>query len=240
MTSGATPTSSSTGDAEPQAVRFSPFPRIAGRCGQSRAIPAKGLTGPGYDGHTFWDTESFILPMLTYTAPAAAGEELRWRHATMDKAKARAAELGQRGAMFPWRSINGDEQLDIGRHRRCARASADIANATARYLRAAEDEKFETECGWSCGTRLPGSAITTSTASSGSTARPDPTSTPPSSPCSPISPPGRTRATPPQISTEAPRHRRTAWGDQCRSGALGIMRGRDDHPIRRGARASAV
>ena len=138
------------GDAElQQAVRFSLFHVLqAGARGQSRAIPAKGLTGPGYDGHTFWDTESFILPMLTYTAPAAAGEELRWRHATMDKAKARAAELGQRGAMFPWRSINGDECSGYwpagtaGVH-----VSADIANATARYLRATHDEKFETECG---------------------------------------------------------------------------------------------
>ncbi|NED65325.1 family 65 glycosyl hydrolase, partial [Streptomyces sp. SID10244] len=120
----------------------------AGARGQSRAIPAKGLTGPGYDGHTFWDTESFILPMLTYTVPAAAGEELRWRHATMDKAKSRAAELGQRGAMFPWRSINGDECSGYwpagtaGVH-----VSADIANATARYLRATNDEQFEAECG---------------------------------------------------------------------------------------------
>lgn len=132
-----------------QAVRFALFHVLqAGARGQSRAIPAKGLTGPGYDGHTFWDTESFILPMLTYTVPAAAGEELRWRHSTMDKAKSRAAELGQRGAMFPWRSINGDECSGYwpagtaGVH-----VSADIANATARYLRATNDEQFETECG---------------------------------------------------------------------------------------------
>lgn len=132
-----------------QAVRFALFHVLqAGARGQSRAIPAKGLTGPGYDGHTFWDTESFILPMLTYTVPAAAGEELRWRHSTMDKAKSRATELAQRGAMFPWRSINGDECSGYwpagtaGVH-----VSADIANATARYLRATDDEQFETECG---------------------------------------------------------------------------------------------
>lgn len=132
-----------------QAVRFALFHVLqAGARGQSRAIPAKGLTGPGYDGHTFWDTESFILPMLTYTVPAAAGEELRWRHATLDKAKARATELSQRGAMFPWRSINGDECSGYwpagtaGVH-----VSADIANATARYMRATHDELFETECG---------------------------------------------------------------------------------------------
>ncbi|MFT4085744.1 MAG: glycosyl hydrolase family 65 protein [Gordonia sp. (in: high G+C Gram-positive bacteria)] len=132
-----------------QAVRFSLFHVLqAGARGQSRSIPAKGLTGPGYDGHTFWDTESFVLPMLTYTVPAAAGEELRWRHSTLPQARARAAELGQRGAMFPWRSINGDECSGYwpagtaGIH-----VSADIANATARYLRATNDEAFEVECG---------------------------------------------------------------------------------------------
>lgn len=132
-----------------QAIRFSLFHVLqAGARGQSRQIPAKGLTGPGYDGHTFWDTESFVLPMLTYTVPGAAGEELRWRHATLDKAKARAAELAQKGAMFPWRTIDGDECSGYwpagtaGVH-----VSADIANATGRYLRATNDEAFEVECG---------------------------------------------------------------------------------------------
>ncbi|AVL99805.1 family 65 glycosyl hydrolase [Gordonia iterans] len=132
-----------------QAIRFSLFHVLqAGARGQSRQIPAKGLTGPGYDGHTFWDTESFILPMLTYTVPAAAGEELRWRHSTLDKARARARELGQSGAMFPWRTIDGDECSGYwpagtaGVH-----VSADIANATGRYLRATNDEAFEVECG---------------------------------------------------------------------------------------------
>jgi hypothetical protein len=76
--------------------------------------PAKGLTGPGYDGHTFWDTEAFVLPMLTYTIPPAAREVLRWRHPTLDRARQRAHELGQAGAMFPWRSINGDNARDTG------------------------------------------------------------------------------------------------------------------------------
>jgi alpha,alpha-trehalose phosphorylase len=131
------------------AVRFALFHVLqAGARGESRAIPAKGLTGPGYDGHAFWDTESFVLPMLTYTLPVAASQELRWRHATMDKAKARAAELAQKGAMFPWRSINGDECSGYwpagtaGVH-----VSADIANAVARYLNATNDEQFDVECG---------------------------------------------------------------------------------------------
>ena len=73
------------------------------------AIPAKGLTGPGYDGHTFWDTEGFVLPVLTYTAPRAAADALRWRHSTLDLARERARSLGLAGRRFPWRTIHGEE-----------------------------------------------------------------------------------------------------------------------------------
>ena len=132
-----------------QAMRFAIFHVLqAGARGQARAIPAKGLTGPGYDGHTFWDTETFVLPMLTYTIPAAAREVLRWRHSTLDKARQRAHELGQAGAMFPWRSINGDECSGYWLAGTAAvHITADIANATARYLAATHDTQFETECG---------------------------------------------------------------------------------------------
>ena len=69
------------GDAElQQAIRFGLFHTLqAGARGEQRAIAAKGLTGPGYDGHTFWDTEMFVLPVLTYTAPHASADALRWR-----------------------------------------------------------------------------------------------------------------------------------------------------------------
>ena len=132
-----------------QAVRFAIFHVLqAGVRGQARAIPAKGLTGPGYDGHTFWDTETFVLPMLTYIGPKAAREVLRWRHSTLSRAKNRARELGQAGAMFPWRSINGDECSGYWPAGTAAvHITADIANATARYLGATGDTEFETECG---------------------------------------------------------------------------------------------
>ena len=132
-----------------QAVRFAIFHVLqAGARGQARAIPAKGLTGPGYDGHTFWDTETFVLPMLTYIGPKAAREVLRWRHSTLGRAKNRARELGQAGAMFPWRSINGDECSGYWPAGTAAvHITADIANATARYLAATGDTEFETECG---------------------------------------------------------------------------------------------
>ncbi|GAB2667600.1 glycosyl hydrolase family 65 protein [Gordonia jinhuaensis] len=138
------------GDAElQQAVRFAMFHVLqAGARGEARSIGAKGLTGSGYDGHTFWDTETFVLPVLTYTSPAAAREVLRWRHSTLDKARNRASELGQFGAMFPWRSINGDECSSYWPAGTAAvHITADIAHATAKYLNATHDKEFEAECG---------------------------------------------------------------------------------------------
>ncbi len=95
------------GDTElQQAVRFGLFHTLqAGARAEQRAIAAKGLTGPGYDGHTFWDTERFVLPVLTYTAPEAAADALRWRRETLDLARERARQLGLKGAAFPWRTI---------------------------------------------------------------------------------------------------------------------------------------
>ncbi|NLE82172.1 MAG: glycoside hydrolase family 65 protein [Rhodococcus sp.] len=138
------------GDAElQQAVRFGLFHVLqAGARGESRAIPAKGLTGPGYDGHAFWDTETYVLPVLTYTLPDSARDALRWRHTTLDKAKARAQQLGQQGAAFPWRSINGQECSGYWPAGTAAfHVGADVAAATSRYLAATGDTEFETEFG---------------------------------------------------------------------------------------------
>lgn len=85
-----------------QAVRFALFHVLqAGVRAERRAIPGKGLTGTGYDGHTFWDTETFVLPLLTYTSPSAVVEALRWRQNTLPAARDRARQLGLRGAAFP-------------------------------------------------------------------------------------------------------------------------------------------
>jgi alpha,alpha-trehalose phosphorylase len=132
-----------------QAVRFALFHVLqAGARGETRAIPAKGLTGPGYDGHAFWDTETFVLPVLTYTQPEAARDALRWRHATIGPAKDRARQLGQRGATFPWRSINGAECSAYWPAGTAAfHVSADVADAVARYIAASSDEEFELACG---------------------------------------------------------------------------------------------
>ncbi|TMC89430.1 MAG: glycoside hydrolase family 65 protein, partial [Chloroflexi bacterium] len=93
-----------------QAVRFALFHVLqAGARGEGRPIPAKGLTGTGYDGHAFWDTEIFVLPVLTLTQPHAAADVLRWRHLILDKARDYARQYGLSGAAFPWRTIRGAE-----------------------------------------------------------------------------------------------------------------------------------
>jgi alpha,alpha-trehalose phosphorylase len=130
-----------------QAIRFALFHVLqAGARGESRAIPAKGLTGPGYDGHSFWDTETFVLPVFTYTAPEAARDALRWRHSTIDKARDRAEALGLDGAAFPWRSINGAECSAYWPAGTGAfHVSADVSDAVVRYLSATQDAEFERE-----------------------------------------------------------------------------------------------
>jgi alpha,alpha-trehalose phosphorylase len=133
------------GDAEvQQAVRFALFHVLqAGARAENRAIPAKGLTGPGYDGHAFWDTETFVLPVLTFTAPDAVAHALRWRHMTLPLATERATQLGLKGAAFPWRTIAGQECSGYWPAGTAAfHVNADIADAVVRYVDASGDEKF--------------------------------------------------------------------------------------------------
>jgi alpha,alpha-trehalose phosphorylase len=138
------------GDVEiQQAVRFGLFHILqAGARTENRPIPAKGLTGTGYDGHIFWDTETFVLPVLTYTWPKAAADALRWRFLTMDVAKEHAAELGLEGAAFPWRTIRGQECSGYWPAGTAAfHINADIAAAVVNYLDATQDTDFAREYG---------------------------------------------------------------------------------------------
>ncbi len=105
-----------------QAVRWNLFSIMqASARAEQQGIPAKGVTGPGYGGHYFWDTEIYVMPFLTYTTPYAARNALRFRHSLLPAARRRARELCQRGALFPWRTIDGNE------------ASAYYAAGTAQY-----------------------------------------------------------------------------------------------------------
>lgn len=105
-----------------QAVRWNLFQLCqASARTEGTGIPAKSLTGDGYEGHYFWDIEIYVLPFLIYTNPRIAKNLLKFRHSMLDKARQRARDVNQKGALFPWRTINGDE------------ASAYYAAGTAQY-----------------------------------------------------------------------------------------------------------
>lgn len=112
------------GDAEATlALRFNMF-HVFQSCPRDGRIglAAKGLTGEGYEGHSFWDGEVFVLPMLAVTAPHLARAMLDYRHATLDAARDNARALGHdRGALFAWRTISGHE------------ASAHYPSGSAQY-----------------------------------------------------------------------------------------------------------
>lgn len=94
-----------------QAVRFSLFHlRQSAPPGGHHGLPAKGLTGQGYEGHVFWDTEAFALPVLQMTAPQLVRASLDWRAGSLARARLHARELNHaQGALYPWRTIAGDE-----------------------------------------------------------------------------------------------------------------------------------
>ncbi len=132
-----------------QALRFAMFHiyQSAAR-NEGRAIPAKGLTGTGYDGHAFWDTETFVLPVLTFTAPATVRHALEWRYSILDQARERARQLDLEGAAFPWRTIHGEECSGYWPAGTAAfHVNADIASAVRRYIAVTGDEEFEREFG---------------------------------------------------------------------------------------------
>ncbi|GAA0800030.1 glycoside hydrolase family 65 protein [Spirilliplanes yamanashiensis] len=132
-----------------QAVRFGLFHVLqAGDQSVPHPVPAKGLTGNGYDGHALWDTEAFVLPMLTYTHPDCAQYALRWRHGMLARARERATELRLAGAAFPWRTIGGHESSGYWPASTAAlHVNADIADAVLRYAAATGDDAFVRECG---------------------------------------------------------------------------------------------
>jgi len=93
-----------------QAIRFSLFSLLqsTGRNGISN-IAAKGLTGEGYGGHYFWDSEIYIMPFFIYTYPEIARMLLIHRYNLLNAARQRAKELHHSGALYPWRTIAGKE-----------------------------------------------------------------------------------------------------------------------------------
>ena len=105
-----------------RAVRFNLFQLMQATArADGLGVPAKGVSGRGYEGHYFWDAEIYVLPFLTHANPEWARALLRMRCAMLPAARRRAQEVGHRGALFPWRTIDGQE------------ASAWYAAGTAQY-----------------------------------------------------------------------------------------------------------
>ncbi len=127
-----------------QAIRFNLFTVAQNSARADRqGVPAKGVTGSGYEGHYFWDAEIYVIPFVTFTQPHVARNLLHFRNRMLPAARARAREMAQSGALFPWRTINGEEasayyaagsaQMHI---------NADIAYALMQYVGATNDTGF--------------------------------------------------------------------------------------------------
>lgn len=132
-----------------QAVRFALFQILqASARAEVAGIAAKGLTGQGYEGHYFWDMETFVLGVLTYVRPEVARSTLLFRHMTLDAARRRAEVMHREGALFPWRTISGEEAsayFPAGTAQ--YHIDADIAYAVQRYVDATGDTDFMEDYG---------------------------------------------------------------------------------------------
>lgn len=127
------------------------------------SIGAKGLTGEGYKGHVFWDTEVFILPYFLYTEPETARKLVEYRYHTLKGARKNALDHGYRGAMYPWESaVTGEEETPewgpvdivtgtptyiwtgkIEQH-----ITADVAYGAWHYYQATDDQEYMDRCGY--------------------------------------------------------------------------------------------
>ncbi|MBX3086587.1 MAG: glycoside hydrolase family 65 protein [Anaerolineae bacterium] len=128
-----------------QGIRFNMFHLLqsAGRDGKTN-MSAKGLTGEGYEGHYFWDTEVYVIPFFLYNNPQITRKLIEYRYSILDKARDRAREMAHpKGALFPWRTINGEEcsaYFPAGTAQ--YHINADVALAVKRYVMATEDNEF--------------------------------------------------------------------------------------------------
>jgi alpha,alpha-trehalose phosphorylase len=139
-------------DAEPQvqqAIRWNIFQLCqASARAETTGIPAKGLSGQAYEGHYFWDTEIYVTPFLTHTEPRITRNLLRFRHSMLNMARERARELSESGALFPWRTINGEEASSYYAAGTAQyHINADIAYAIKHYTDARGDFDLVAEVG---------------------------------------------------------------------------------------------
>jgi len=131
-------------DETQQAIRFNLMTLAQASARVDRqGVPAKGVSGSGYEGHYFWDSEIYVVPFLSFTQPHIARNLLHFRNRMLPAARTRAREMAQSGALFPWRTINGEEasayyaagsaQMHI---------NGDIAYALMQYAGATNDLGF--------------------------------------------------------------------------------------------------
>jgi trehalose/maltose hydrolase-like predicted phosphorylase len=151
------------GDAEAQqALRFAVYHlnSAANPADERVSIGARALTGDDYHGHVFWDTEIFLLPFYSLTWPEAARSLLMYRFHTLDGARAKAAGMGWRGALYAWESADTGAEMTpdqvVGPDLKivavlCGRQeqhiSADIAYAVWQYWKATGDDDFMQQAG---------------------------------------------------------------------------------------------
>jgi alpha,alpha-trehalose phosphorylase len=132
-----------------QCLRWNLFQLLqaSGRADHS-GIPAKGLTSQTYDGHYFWDMEMYVLPFLIYTSPRLARNVLQYRYSILDKARARARAVSQKGALFAWRTISGEEaSAYYAAGTAQYHINAAIAHAITKYVDVTGDREFLYEYG---------------------------------------------------------------------------------------------
>ena len=127
-----------------QAIRFNLFHILqASARAEEHGVSAKGVTGQAYEGHYFWDTEIYLFPFLIYTSPLIARNLLIFRYRMLDQARERARELNHKGALFPWRTINGEEAsayYEAGTAQ--YHINADIIYGLRKYVNATGDDEF--------------------------------------------------------------------------------------------------
>jgi trehalose/maltose hydrolase-like predicted phosphorylase len=140
-----------------RALRFALYHLISAANPENErvSIGARALTGEAYRGHVFWDTEIFLLPFYIYTWPAAARALLMYRYHTLPAARAKAARLGYRGALYAWESADTGEEatppwvvapdgtvIPIRNGEQEHHVSADVAYAVWHYWQATRDVPF--------------------------------------------------------------------------------------------------
>ncbi|WP_442595850.1 glycoside hydrolase family 65 protein [Neobacillus sp. D3-1R] len=132
-------------DALQEGVRFNLY-HLLQSAGQDKFsnIAAKGLSGEGYEGHYFWDTEIYMNPVFLMTNPEITKQLLIYRYSILDGARQRAKEMGHKqGALFPWRTIAGTEcspYFPAGTAQ--YHISADIAYSFIQYFMVTNDREF--------------------------------------------------------------------------------------------------